>query len=361
MKHGRDYRETFAGNADCQRPPNSKQSRETTEVKDMRLSRPTDQSVNTVPRESNSRLPSFNRLLSSLLATAGMSLTALGADPASNRIVQATQLFRDVTVQPPQVVEDLGDIRPLADRSILRRIRFTTSLYGEFVSNAEAIGNHTSGDFLFIPTVSAALEQQLGHGVSLDFNVRTEAFIYAIYDELSFWGFSGSLLLRYQPTNEWPKFYAGIEPYWYSNIHKGSRGAEIRTGSSISNALAVSAGIDKDWAFNRDQTILFVGYNLSHFFSSPATDNRTSHRFTVGLTQQIRPSLFGQVFYSYQFLDYTDVNRRDSRNFVGMNLVYQFDEHWFTKASTYFVDNNSSQSVASYQTFGIGLAVGYNF
>jgi hypothetical protein len=299
--------------------------------------------------------------MAALLATASLASAVHGAELRTDRINQVTQTFRDVTVQPAQVVEDLGDIRPLADQSLLRRIRFTTSLYGEFVSNARAIGNHSSGDFLFVPSGSAALDQPLGQGFSLDFNARSEAFLYARNEDLSFWGFSGSVIGRYQPTNEWPKLYVGIEPYWYTNIHNGDRANGLVTGSRITSAVAVSAGIEKDWAFNRDQTVLFVGYGYSHFFSSPANDNRTSHRATVGITQQIRPSLFGQLFYSYQWLDYTDIRRRDSRNFVGLNLVYQIDERWTAKVSTYLVDNNSSQSVSSYQTFGVGLTAAYQF
>lgn len=312
-------------------------------------------------RTALSRLVTLNFQMAALVAAASFPLTANGAELRTDRINQVTQTFRDVTVQPQQVVEDLGDIRPLADQSLLRRIRFTTSLYGEFVSNAQAVGNHGSGDFLFVPSGSAALDQPLGKGFSLDFNARSEAFLYAKYDDLSFWGFSGSIMGRYQPTNEWPKLYVGIEPYWYTNIRDGNAAAEIRTGSRITSAVAVSAGIEKDWAFNRDQTVLFVGYAFSHFFSSPASDNRTSHRATVGVTHQIRPSLFGQVFYSYQFLDYTDISRRDSRNFVGLNFVYQIDDRWSAKASTYLVDNNSSQSVSSYQTFGVGLSATYHF
>lgn len=330
-------------------------------MKNRNSHRPNCRPVKTVHGTSVSRLANSNGGLAALLVTASFLLPAQGAEPRANRITQVTQTFRDLAVEPQHVVEDLGDIRPLADQSILRRIRFTSSLYGEFVSNAQSIGSHDSPDFLLIPTVSASVEQPIGHGLSLDFTARSEAFIYARYDELSFWGFSGSIFGRYQPTKEWPTIYAGIEPYWYSSIRDGNRVSQITTGSQISNAVAVSVGIEKDWAFNRDQTVLFVGYNFSDYFSSPSSDNRTSHRATVAVTHQIRPSLFGQLFYSYQYSDYLDIDRRDSRNFAGVNFIYQFDENWFARASAYFVDNDSSQSISSYQTLGVGLAVGYNF
>jgi len=294
----------------------------------------------------------LNRFLTRLIAIAILPLQVHGAEVRRENVTQLTQTFRNIPRQSAEVIEDLGDIRPLADRSFFRRLRFTSSLYGEFVSNALSIGDHSSGDFVLMPSVSAAFDESLGHGLSIAGTARTEAFLYSNFDEQSFWGFSGAAMARYQPTKEWPRIFAGIEAYSY---------ASVRTGSQISDALAVTAGIEKEWAFNRDQTVLFIAYSFSNFFSSPPVDNRLLHRATLGITQQIVPSLYGQLFYSYQFSDYTNLDRQDSRNFVGANLVYQFKDHWFARVSTYLVDSHSSRSAFSYQTFGVGLGAGYNF
>lgn len=294
----------------------------------------------------------FYRGLTALLAAASFAQTAHGAGERVVQVTEVVQTFRDVAKQPASVVEDLGDIRPLGDKPFFQRLRFTAFLAGEFVSNAQSVGNHGSGDFLLLPSLNAAFEERFDHGLSLSLDARAESFNYAKFDEYSFWGFSGSVFLNWQPTKDNLRFYAGIEPYWY---------ASVSDGDQLSEALAVCTGLHKEWAFNRDQSIVFLGYDFASYFSYPAADSRNSHRATVGLTQQIRPSLYGQIYYSYQYSDYTSADRRDSRNLVGLNLVYRFNEHWSATAATYFVDNDSTVSDASYQTFGIGLGASYQF
>jgi hypothetical protein len=275
-----------------------------------------------------------------------------GADDRTIQITEIARTMRDVATEPAAVVEDIGDIRPLADKWLLQRLRVTASLRGEFTTNAKSIGDHGSGDFVLLPGLDTSFEQPIGHGLSLTLNARAESFIYSTFTQSSFWGFSGSTFLTYQPTKDCPKIYGGIEPYWY---------ASVRNSNQLARAIGISAGVEKEWAFNRDQTVIFLGYNFTSYVSSPARDDRDSHRATVGVTQQIIPSLYGQFYYSYQFSDYTSVNRHDSRNLVGLNLVYRFNEHWTGSANTYFVDNDSKAVFASYQTFGIGLGASYQF
>jgi hypothetical protein len=273
----------------------------------------------------------------------------------SDRVIQVTQISQSaesIPKHPPAVVEDLGDIRPLSSKGLLRRMRYAAGLRGEFVSNADSVGNHGNGDFLLLPSVGAAFEQPLGHGLSLEFNGRTEAFIYAKADQFSFWGFSGTVFATYQPDAAWPKLYAGIEPYWYSST---------RTGDQLAKAMGISTGIMKEWSLNRDQTVAFAGYHFSSFASSPAIDDRNTHRGTVGVTHQITPSLYGQLYYSYQFSDYTTFARRDNRHLAGLNFTWQLTEHWSANAATYFVDNDSNVPFGSYQTFGIGLGAVFTF
>ena len=268
------------------------------------------------------------------------------------QITQIVEVVKGVPQHPTSVIEDLGDIRPLADKSLLKRMRLTASVSTEYVSNALYSGNHGSGDFLLRPSISGALDHPMEHGFSLSLNARTESFIYSKFDESSFWGFSGSVFLNYQPTNDSLRFYAGIEPSWY---------ASLRTGDQLSEALGISGGVAKDWAFNRDRTVFFVGYHFSHYFSFPTADDRNSHRVTLGVTHQLRPSFYGQLYYSFQYSDYTRAARDDSRNLVGLNFVYQVGIHWSGNLTTYLVDNDSTIARATYQAFGIGIGAAYRF
>lgn len=291
-------------------------------------------------------------ILTTLLVAASLASTAYSD---ADRVVQITEIVetsRGAAEQPASVIEDLGDIRPLADKSLLQILRVSVALRGEYVSNALSAGNHGTGDFLLLPSIHGAFDQPLGHGLSLSVNARIESFIYSKFDESSFWGIGGSLFLNYQPTKDSIRIYAGIEPSWY---------ASIRTGDQLAESLAISAGVQKEWAFNRDQTVFFVGYSFSDHFSFPSADNRNSHRFTTSVTHQLRPSLHAQLYYSYQCSDYTSASRHDSRNLAGLNFVYQFGNRWSGNATAYFVDNDSTATRASYQTVGIGLGVACHF
>jgi Putative beta-barrel porin 2 len=292
------------------------------------------------------------RFFTALSVATGFAQTAL---IAADRVVQITQIaeaVKGVPQQPASVIEDLGDIRPLADKSLLKRLRLTASTSTEFVSNALSVGNHGSGDFLLHPSISAAFDQPIDDAFSLSFNARSESFLYSKFDESSFWGFGGSVFLNYQPTKDSVRFCAGIEPYWY---------ASVRTGDQLSEALGVSGGVQKEWTFNRDRTVFFIGYHFSRFFSFPAADDRNAHRVTVGLTHNISQSLYGQLYYSYQYSDYTGAPRHDSRNLVGLNLVHRINNRWSANATAYLVDNDSTASRATYQTAGTGLGVSCQF
>lgn len=293
-----------------------------------------------------------HRLLIAFAIATGLVQTARSQSDRVIQISQVAQTARGFSGQSPAVVEDLGDIRPLADKTFLQKLRITAALRSEYVSNALSAGNHTSGDFLLLPSVDAAIEQPLTGGLSLSFNARAESYIYAKFDQASFWGFSGSAFLNYQPTKDCARLYAGIEPYWY---------ASLRNGDQLSESLGISAGIQKEWTFNRDQTVLFVGYHFTDYISFPAADDRLAHRATVGVTHQLRPSLYGQLYYSYQHSDYISASRRDSRNLVGVNFVYRISNHWSGSVTTYFADNDSTVVRASYQTVGTGLGVSYQF
>src|SRR5438093_10112208 len=89
------------------------------------------------------------------------TLAAPFAHAADNRVFEVAHT---APPEPAAVIEDLGDIRPLADKPLIERLRVTVSTRGEFVSNARLIGKHGSGDFLFLPSVSAGLNQPLERG-----------------------------------------------------------------------------------------------------------------------------------------------------------------------------------------------------
>ena len=143
-----------------------------------------------------------------------------------------------------------------------------------------------------------------------------------------------------------------MEPYDY---------ASFDTGDRVASAIALTAGVDHGYFVNHGKTLLFGGYKFSHFFADPSADNRDSHRLTVGLSHQFRPALYGQLFYSYQYTDFINFPRSDSRNVLGLNLVYQFNKHLFGSITGNFVDNESSRERARYHNALIGAAVTWQY
>ncbi len=123
----------------------------------------------------------------------------------------------------------------------------------------------------------------------------------------------------------------------------------------------MTAGTDWGFAFNRGNTLAFAGYSFSHYYADPAIDTRSQNRVVIGLTHHIAPKLYGQLIYSFQYSDYDNVDRRDARHIAVANLSYEINRHLFTTLSGSFVDNDSTQLRASYQSAGASLSLTWRF
>lgn len=238
--------------------------------------------------------------------------------------------------------EDVGDIRPEQQQpgNFFKHARGDIQLRGEYVTNAKLLGSHSGSDFITFPAVEAGWSAPLGKGFSFDIAARSESAIYSGSERRSFWGFSGSALLDWRWKPSAPRVFAGIEPYYYSAWESDRRLAE---------AMVVSTGIDQSWVFNQNRTLLTLGYKYSHHFAAPSDDDRGVHRLILGLTHEFKPRLYGQLFYQYQYSDYVNEGRRDSRNIAGASLIYEFTAHLFGTAGADYIDNASTQRLARYQ------------
>lgn len=253
---------------------------------------------------------------------------------------------------PDSVKEDIGDIHPIAEATFFSHFHGNVQLRGIYTSNARLRGNRGSPDYLTIPTLEEGFTAPLGKGFDLDSIFRAETTIYSRYNERSFWGFGGATNLgyRYRPT--WPHAYLGSEQYYYESYENGDK---------LASAVSMQAGLDQSFTLNRGKTLLFAGYNFGHYFAFPDLDTRNSHRLTFSLTQQLRPALYAQFFYQWQYSAYTQEDRDDSRNVIGLNFIYQFTPHLFGSLNSAFVDNNSSLSPASYQNVTTGAGLSWQF
>lgn len=263
------------------------------------------------------------------------------------------------SVQSAAEIEDIGEITAVETEAIAPagktveapveprvKFRFNASTRAQYTSNAILSGNHGSGDVLFFPTIEGGLHTDLRNGFSLDLAARIESGLYARYDDRSFIGYGATGTLDWRPRPNAPRLYISAEPYRYDNFD---------IGGLLTQAVGFTIGTDYGIPFNQGNSAGFVGYNFTHYLSDPDIDTRNSHKAVVGVVHTIRPQMFAQLFYSFNYDNYTGFDRRDFRHIVGANLTWQVNRHLFATLSGSFVDNDSEQEHASYQSAGAAI------
>ena len=251
-----------------------------------------------------------------------------------------------VVKQSPQEIEDIGEISEAAGTGSKWRMNLATR--GQYTSNAALSGNHGSDDFLFLPTFEVGYHTPLGKHFSFDLATKIESAIFGDRSDRSFIGYSALATLDYTYRQGLPRAYVSVEPYRYDGFDSG----ELAT-----QAVGFTGGVDWGRGFNAGRSVVFTGTSYSYYLADPSVDSRTSYRTVAGLAHQIRSNLTGQAYYAYQYNDYTDFARHDSRHVLAGNLIYQFSENFFGTMSTTWVNNDSSQARGSYQSFGAGLGL----
>ena len=232
------------------------------------------------------------------------------------------------------------------------KFRFNVGARASYTSNAQLSGNHSSNDVIFMPSIEAGLNADLGRGFGLEAVARVESGLYVDHDERTFIGYSVQTTLDYRPRPNLPRVYIGAEPYRYDSFDRGER---------ITQAIGVSAGTDWGYAFNGGKSLLTVGYNFTEYFSDPTIETRATHRGILGVTHTLRPQLYAQLFYQYQWSDYENIDREDSRHIGTLSFIWQINRHLFATLSGTFVDNDSDQLRASFQSAGATLGLSWQF
>jgi hypothetical protein len=258
-----------------------------------------------------------------------------------------------VTRQSADEVEDIGEINEDKGTAGFTKSKFRASVTAreQYTTNARLSGNHSSGDYIFLPTLDIGYSTDLGQYFHFDIAGKLESAIYGRYDDRSFYGYSALATLDFRPSENSPRLYVGAEPYRYVSYDTGDR---------ITQALGLSVGTDWGRSFNAGRSLLYAGYSFTVFLADPDEDDRTQHTIVLGLAHSFTARLTGQIYYSWQYSDF-DIDRRDSRHIVGGSLIYQFADRWFGSATTSFVDSDSTQDRSSYQSFGASLGLTKEF
>ena len=256
------------------------------------------------------------------------------------------------TPLPASVQEDIGDIRPASKAPLASYFHGQAQVTGEYIANAHLFHGPHSPDFLINPNLRGGFTAPIGQRLFLDLDAEFDDVTYAGHDDLGFYGISGNADLQYRFKPTWPKLYAGVEPYYYNSYDTGHR---------LSSAFGPAAGIEQTVSINRGKTLFLFGYHFGDYYSSPSIDTRQSHTATVAVTQQLRRALYAQLYYQWEYSIYSQSDRDDSRNLVGLNMIYQFDPHLFASLFVNFVDNDSSSSLAKYENVNAGVTLTWQY
>jgi len=291
-------------------------------------------------------------IISSIVGGA-LAFTAFGQDAPSAMSADEVEDLGEISAGGGGGGGQEGDGKSAPEPAPIKtKFRFNVTTRAQFTSNAELSGNHGSGDFMGLPTLEAGYNVALGKSFTFDLSGRIESAIYADHSDRSFVGYSANATLDYRPFVGLPRVYVSAEPYRYDSFD---------IGNSITQAIGMSAGTDWGHAFNTGRSLIYGGYNFARYIADPSIDDRTSHRIVVGLAHQLRSNLVGQIFYAWQYNDFIEVSRHDSRNLAGVNLIYTFADNWLGTFSTSFVDSDSNEARASYQSVNASLGVTLQF
>jgi hypothetical protein len=248
--------------------------------------------------------------------------------------------------------DDLGDIHPASNAPILSYFHVEATVNAQYTSNAPLYHSKDEADFLVAPVVEGQFTAPLNKYFKVNAEARIEDFTYASHQTLGFYGSSGNLDVEYRYKPTWPRIYVGTEPYYYFTY---------ATGDRLTSAIGPVGGVDQTISINRGKTLLLLAYHFGQYYAAPSADTRDSHTLTASLTQQIRPDLYAQLYYQYQFSKYTIAGRDENRNVVGVSFIHQFTPDTFLSLFANYVDNASNNTLAKYTTANVGLSMVYQY
>jgi hypothetical protein len=265
--------------------------------------------------------------------------------------------------QSAEEVEDIGviaeagagatngktDAKSVPPPEPVKHFRFNVGTRAQYTSNAKMTGDHDSNDVIFFPSIEFGYNTKLGQYFSFDSALRVDSGLYSDNTNRSFIGYSLQNTLDFRPKSYLPRVFIGFEPYRYDSYHKKGL---------ITEALALSVGTDYGYSFNNGHTLAFVGYTFANHFSHPNGDSRRVNTTTAGLTHSFNPMLTGQLYYQFEYSNFYEVARDDARHVAGLSLTYQLTRRIFTTLSGNWVNNDSSDERASYQS--VGASLGFN-
>lgn len=314
-----------------------------------------DSDSGTVSNQPNSITISMKlRFLPAILGLVFGVAGSLSAQTLSAReSVRGDAIQANSSKQSAQEIEDIGVIdEERGFKSFRDKLRVSVNARAAYTTNALLDGNHNSSDLLLLPTIEVGFHTPLGKHFTFDLSTRIESATYMENDRRGFFGLSALATLDYRFNKHLPRIYASFEPYRFQNYD---------TGDTLSQAVGFTGGTDYAIPFNGGRTLGFVGYSFTDYLADPNIDSRLVHRAVVGVAHQIRSDITAQFYGVYQYSDYTEFDREDSKFTLAGNLIYQFSDRLFGSFTAAWISNDSTQDHAGYESFSTSLGLTLQF
>jgi hypothetical protein len=289
-----------------------------------------------------------------ILALACATGVGLAQNPAVEQVRTRTQaVTREDTADLRMIAEDRGEVVELNGRPA-RAFKFRTGISTaiEHQSNARLLGSGPVDDWASQSAIEAGFNQPLGEKFSFDLSLRADAARYFHIENISYWGPTATALFDYRPRTGWPRIFWGGQLYRYDLID---------TGNKITDAGAAIAGLDHSWIFRNGRSALSAGYQFSQFWASPLSEDRASHTLFTTYTHQLTASLYAQASYIWQYTEFENQVRHDSRHTIGAGLIYAPREKFAVRLYANFVRNESSNPLTDYENFTSGVGAAFLF
>ena len=156
--------------------------------------------------------------------------------------------------------------------------------------NSPVLGT-PAATLIFFPSIQAGYTTDLGRGFDFDLAATVGTGLLRVdHSDRSFASYSTQATVDWRYKPNWPRLYIAAEPYRFD---------DYESASLITEAIGTLAGTDWGCSFNSGNGLFFLGYTFENDFSNPTSDNRSSNRAVVGVTQRLCPQLYGQATYEY--------------------------------------------------------------
>jgi hypothetical protein len=268
-------------------------------------------------------------------------------------------------IDPKDVEAELGEIKIIPSRPaqqppqrrqpdvqlLLRSSAFTSS-------NITGLEIPQPSDTVFVNSATLLATPKLGEDTRL---------IAAVGGGLARYGDKGDFNYNYL------NFNVGIQQRLTKEIY-GQLGwyqeRLYRDGSGDSEALPPTA----DRLLLDDSLRLSVGrqdqlnsrlrldsfYELRASFATPSDQNRVANTLGARLRYDITPKLQGALDYRLSFKDYTQQDRFDTQNQLGLEAIYNINPDLFVAGSASYLFGSSSAASVDLSDFSVGVSIGLN-